>query len=59
MDMKEWLYFGKHTNLIPHVLSADEMIVIYRTIERESLLDNEKDEENDTVVKSKVDYKHW
>ena len=57
--MKEWLHFGKHTNLIPYVLSADEMIVIYRTIERESLLDNEKDEENDTVVKSKVDYKHW
>ncbi len=57
--MKEWLHFGNHTNLIPCVLSADEMIVIYRTIERESLLDNEKDEENDTVVKSKVDYKHW
>ena len=57
--MKEWLYFGRHTNLIPHVLSADEMTMIFWTLEWESLTDHENDEEVNTLVKAKVDYEHW
>lgn len=44
MDYKEWIKFGTHTNIIPHVLSSKEMTDIFWALQQETF-NKETDEE--------------
>lgn len=58
MEKKAWIYFGKHTNLVPHILSADEHMTIYRILEKE-VMDLKKDDDVSEHKKKKLDYDAW
>jgi hypothetical protein len=56
MEFPSWIKFGYHTNITPHVLTPEEHVQIFRTLEQESLSRHQGDDEHDTKLKAKVDY---
>ena len=59
MELGAWIKFGHHTNIIPAVLTSEEMTIIYRALEKESLEDHKDEEDTGTVTKAKIDFNHF
>ena len=53
IQFNTWVKLGYNTNVTPHLISSDDMVAIYRTLEREYDVANQSQDSNS------IDYEHF
>ena len=57
IEFNNWVKFGNNTNITPHLISTDDMVAIYRVLEREMDASMPKEELDEEI--NYIEFEHF
>jgi hypothetical protein len=59
IEFNNWNKFGHNTNIAPHLISVEDMVAIYRTLEREMMANQDLNVVDEKEEINYIDYEHF